>query len=167
MKERLYCKDCKDTIVDPGMYNLTACKCGKTQVQKVIKGYAVSPGANYCMVDDEGNEILIKDEPAAAHKQPSERGGDGDPDSEAKMRELMLALAHQIEAMESWSSQGRFAPCTNQDLLAHLVWLNAWLKLQREHYGAMMLALEERVEAQELLLARQGSKKKGSGARRS
>ena len=125
MKGNVYCKKCKDTIVDPEMYNFRSCKCGSTQVQKVLKGYAVSPGADYCMVDDQGNEIIVTDEKATA---APERVGDPVEDALA-VSELMLALSHQVDAMENLSSDGRFSPATNQDLLAHLIWLQEVLRL--------------------------------------
>lgn len=138
MKARLLCKKCKD-IVSPQGHDFASCKCGAMQTQAVLsgKGYAVSPGADYALVDDEDNEIIITDELAEAKliidtsdamsDSLKEHAGDA-VDHAYIYRELMLALNLQIQAMESLSSAGRFSPATNQDLLAHLVWLQAMLK---------------------------------------
>lgn len=150
MKARLYCKDCKDTIVDPEVNQFRSCKCGKTQVQKVQKGYAVCPGANYCMVDDEGNEIVIKDDPTELRNNRATIAQNDSPlDDKEVFRELMLSISNQIEAMESWSSSARFSPCVNQDLLAHLIWEQSVLKTMDKrlstHY-AMCTSLGMRLQ---------------------
>ena len=83
------------------------------------------------MVDDEGNEIVIKEEEKIVPVSVAVAPSDAPALEDALVHsELILSLTHQIEAMESLSSAGRFSPCTNGDLLAHLVWLEALLKVQ-------------------------------------
>lgn len=98
---------------------------------------------DYCMVDDEGNEIVVKEDVAIVPKESNVPTDQPPLEDILLQSELLLALTHQIEAMESLSSAGRFSPCTNGDLLAHLVWLEAVLKVQARR----LRSFEHQVEA--------------------
>jgi len=169
MSARIYCKDCKDTIINPENAHLQSCKCGKTMTQRLVKGYAVSPGSNYCLVDDQGNEIMVKEAPqerVISMGSPPNRS-----ENPEIIEELMLALHHQIEVMESLSQGGRFSPVVNQDLLAHFLWLQAALRWKIRRIEKCFAVLEtaddqirqlfERVaELERSLEALRGSKRK-------
>lgn len=144
MAANVMCKDCKTIIKNLNPLSATLCECGKCAVIKTARGFAASSGANYCLVDDKGHEIVCKDVPSAKQEVidvvPDEGLALGDKEV---WDELMLVLSHQIESMENWSQGGRFSPATNQDMLAHFVWLHAALKWKQKQMLTLAATSED------------------------
>jgi len=117
MGARLLCKTCKSIIESSGPTDEVYCSCGKVGIIGNKPPISIKGRHEDCaLVDDKGNEIFV------ALELP-------DMSDEEVYKQLMLSINHQIEAMENLSQGARFSPCTNQDLLAHLIWIQAVLKI--------------------------------------
>jgi hypothetical protein len=132
MSLKLLCKSCKDIFSPRQIYEVVSCKCGKCEVKALVgKGYAVK--GDFSLLDDEGNELVPETMIEASRGvfdglEPIVKDEDA-------MRELMLTLNHQIEAMENLSSAGQYSPVVNRDLLTVLVLFEQIVKVILKKLG--------------------------------
>lgn len=126
MSVRLLCKSCKDIISPRQTYEIVSCQCGKCEVKALIgKGYAIRGDCS--LVDDVGNELIA--ETITGDPRASETALEPITDDGEAIKELMMNMAHQIEAMENLSSAGQFSPVVNRDLLTVLVLVESLFRI--------------------------------------
>ena len=130
MTIKLFCKHCKDTIEPKRIYEIVSCRCAKTSVKQLIGKSVAIKGDNYALVDDQGNELVAEDiiEPQDVEGEEYASSAHIPGDKEC-IEALMMNLDHQVTALESLSSAGRYAPATNQDLLTVLTWIQSACKM--------------------------------------
>ena len=177
MPTRLKCKICNDIITTSLRNTLVYCGCGMLGVEDMGHGSVrvLWNGSrdNYCNVDDEGNEVLHKEVMNKTTTNEESEPNQPKTDHKTIMKEFMLSLTHQIEGMENLSSSGKFSPATNQDLLAHFVWLREYLralewkeKEETDSLSSRFANLLTVVEDQERLLSSLSEKQRAKSSRK-
>ena len=117
MGTKLLCKFCESIIESTGDDDIVYCKCGKLACAGSKPPMKVLGETNgFWIVDDKGNRIVVDEKPK-----------DNASDNEI-YTQLLMGVAHIIETMENMSPGGKFSPVTNQDLLAHLIWVKAMIE---------------------------------------
>lgn len=132
MTARLLCKHCKSIISANTSKDVVYCSCGKLGVDGDDKQCKVMHDGNrdsYALVDDQGNEIVVKDsdskkEGMTQNIEAIKGDIDGIKTPEETFEYLMMAMKNEIDAMNRSSPDRRFSPVTNQDLLALQEWLS-------------------------------------------
>jgi hypothetical protein len=103
-------------------------------VQKTPKGFAVHPRGRYKVVDDKGDEIGVEDVNNLPEKTEEEAQPAIEVDEKWQFSELKTGIQNTVKAMESLSPGVRFSPCTTQDLLAHQIWMEAFVRVVERHF---------------------------------
>lgn len=117
MGTKLLCKHCESIIESKGPEDIVYCKCGKLAVAGDKPPMKVLGETNgFWIVDDKGNRVVVEEKPK------------DNADDHEIYKQLLMTVQHIVDTMEAMSPGGKFSPVTNQDLLAHLVWVKAMIE---------------------------------------